>query len=106
MLAFGAAGAAAAQEAPTVSAERREAVCARVPLIRDRNGRLLERWEAGAGTGGSRAWLEGRAAALREEGRVERAEAVEATIRVRTERVDLLRVRLDRLDDHCSEKGP
>ncbi len=108
-LVAGPAGVSAAQtsEAP-VAAERLEVACARVPLIRDRIERLLARWEGGADTRGSRAWLEARAAKLREQGRTEAAEVVEATIRVRTERVDVLEarvLRLDELEDVCTEEG-
>lgn len=109
-LVSGLAGAASAQETETetVPAERLEAACARVPLIRDRIERVLARWEGDADTRGSRAWLEERADKLREQGRTEAAEVVEATIEVRTERLDVLEarlVRLDEIDDVCAEEG-
>lgn len=108
LLVLGTTGVAAAQEAPPVASERLEAACARVPRIRARIEAALDRWNAGADVRGSEAWLEARAAELREEGRTDRAEVVESTIRVRTERIDVLEARLDRLDeieDLCVEEG-
>lgn len=77
--------------------ERLDRACARVPNLTTRVESVLARIQGDAGTVGSIAWLETKAAEARQNGRVQLAELIENRIAVQTERIDVLVIRLDNL---------
>ncbi|MEX1124590.1 MAG: hypothetical protein WD895_02235 [Acidimicrobiia bacterium] len=77
--------------------QRLELACARVPNITIRVEKVLARINGDADTIGSIAWLETKADDARENGRDKLAEFIENRIAVRTERIDVLKNRLDNL---------
>ncbi|HLF59929.1 MAG TPA: hypothetical protein VI980_01960 [Acidimicrobiia bacterium] len=87
--------------AATPDPERREQrldmACARVPNLTTRVENVLARINGDAETRGSIAWLETKAEQARENGREQLAEFIENRIAVRTERIDVLEIRLDNL---------
>lgn len=82
---------------PEQRQERLDLACARVPNLTARVGSVLARIQGDADTVGSIAWLESRAAEARANGRDGLAELIENRIAVRTERIDVLVIRLDNL---------
>jgi hypothetical protein len=93
--------AATAALANTVGSEQRQErldlACARVPNLTARVENVLARIQGDADTVGSIAWLENKAAEARENGREQLAGLIENRIAVRTERIDVLVIRLDNL---------
>jgi hypothetical protein len=77
--------------------ERLDLACARVPNLTARVEAVLARIQGDADTVGSIAWLESKAAEARENGREQLAGLIENRIAVRTERIDVLVIRLDNL---------
>ena len=82
---------------PEQRQERLELACARVPNLTARVESVLARIQGDADMVGSIAWLENRADEARANGRDGLAELIENRIAVRTERVDVLVIRLDNL---------
>jgi hypothetical protein len=89
----------AATTDPGQRQQRFDRACARVPNLTNRVEHMLARIKGDADTIGSIAWLETKADAAREHGREELAESIENRIAVRTERIDVLEIRLDNLAD-------
>ena len=87
----------AATAAPEQRQERLAVACARVPHLQARVEGILARIQGDADTIGSIAWLESKAAEARDNGREQLAGFIENRIAVRTERIDVLEVRLDNL---------
>ena len=83
--------------APEQRQERLDLACARVPNLTARVESVLARIRGDADTVGSIAWLENRAEEARASGRDGLAELIENRIAVRTERIDVLVIRLDNL---------
>lgn len=79
--------------------ERIEVACARVPNLTTRVENVLARISGDAETRGSIAWLETKADQARDNGREELVEFIENRIAVRTERIDVLEIRLDNLGE-------
>jgi hypothetical protein len=77
--------------------ERLGRACGRVPNLTTRVESVLARIQGGADTVGSIARLEVRATEARANGREGLAELIENRIAVRTERIDVLVIRLDNL---------
>jgi hypothetical protein len=94
---LGATPALAATARPEQRQERLDLACARVPNLTARVESVLARIQGDAVTVGSIAWLESRAAEARANGRDGLAELIENRIAVRTERIDVLVIRLDNL---------
>jgi hypothetical protein len=82
---------------PEQRQERLDLACARVPNLTARVESILARIQGDADTVGSIAWLENRAAEARANGRDGLAELIENRIAVKTERIDVLVIRLDNL---------
>lgn len=82
---------------PEQRQERLDRACARVPDLTARVESVLARIQGDADTVGSLAWLENKADEARANGRDGLAELIENRIAVRTERIDVLVVRLDNL---------
>ena len=89
----------AATTDPGQRQQRFDQACARVPNLTNRVEHVLARIKGDADTIGSVAWLETKADAAREHGREKLAELMENRIAVRTERIDVLEIRLDNLAD-------
>jgi hypothetical protein len=87
----------AATVEPGQTPERLEQFCDRVPGLTARLEGVLARIRGDADTVGSIAWLEAKAAEARRNGREQVAEFIENRIAVKTERIDVLVVRLDNL---------
>jgi hypothetical protein len=82
---------------PEQRQERLDLACDRVPNLTARVENILARIQGDADTVGSIAWLENRAAEARANGRDGLAELIENRIAVKTERIDVLVIRLDNL---------
>ncbi len=82
---------------PEQRQERLDRACARVPGLATRVEGALARIQGDADTVGSIAWLENRASEARANGRDGLAGLIENRISVRTERIDVLVIRLDNL---------
>ena len=82
---------------PEQRQERLDRACARVPDLTARVESVVARIQGDADTVGSIAWLENKADEARANGRDGLAELIENRIAVRTERIDVLVVRLDNL---------
>lgn len=85
----------AADTRPEHVEERLDRACARVPDLTTRLENALERINGDAETRGSIAWLEAKAAEAGENGREQLADLIEIRIEIRTERIDVLELRLD-----------
>jgi hypothetical protein len=77
--------------------QRLDLACARVPNLTTRVENVLARLKGDANTVGSIAWLEVKGEQARQNGRGQLAELIENRIAVRTERIDVLEIRLDNL---------
>ncbi|HUP17163.1 MAG TPA: hypothetical protein VM848_14075 [Acidimicrobiia bacterium] len=97
LLVFSATPAMATTATPEQRQERLDRACARVPNLTARVESVLVRIQGDADTVGSIAWLENRADEARANGRDGLAELIENRIAFRTERIDVLVVRLDNL---------
>ena len=97
ILLLGAAPAMAATTDPGQRQQRLDRACARVPNLTTRVEKVLARINGDAETRGSIAWLETKADQARDNGREQLAELIENRIAVRTERIDVLEIRLDNL---------
>jgi len=97
ILLLGAAPAMAATTDPGQRQQRLDLACARVPNLTTRVEKVLARINGDAETRGSIAWLETKADQARDNGREQLAELIENRIAVRTERIDVLEIRLDNL---------
>ncbi|HEY4606633.1 MAG TPA: hypothetical protein VIH55_03210 [Acidimicrobiia bacterium] len=98
----------AADTDPEHFEERLDRACARIPNITSRVENALARINGDAATRGSIAWLEVRQAEAQENGRDQLADLIDIRIDIRTERIDVLELRLDFLAEAaeaCEARG-
>ena len=75
--------------------ERLDVICGRVPRLTERVENALARIQGGADTRGSILWLEEKAVDARRRGYDDLASYLESRIAIRTERIDVLQLRLE-----------
>jgi hypothetical protein len=105
-LLFGLAAPAMAQESSSVSRERLEYLCSKVPLIEARVRAAIAWINGDSDTRGSIAWLEVKAEQAEARGFTDLARRIRLRIEVLTERLDVLEARLERLamwEARCDE---
>lgn len=88
--------------------ERAATACERVPVVIDRTVRMQERLAGDEDTRGSIARLTERVEEAESRGNAERAERLRARLDIRTERAELLVLRLEALEsarETCAEAG-
>lgn len=93
------ADAAASGEVPPGLEERIDVLCARIPNLQTRTSHLIARLESDATTRGSLAWLADQVARAQTNGRDDLAVMLESRLAVRTETLDVLKLRVDALAD-------
>lgn len=87
---------------------RYERACLRIPNLEIRTNNLITRLEGDASTRGSLAWLQAQIDDAKAKGRTQLATVLENRLRVRTQTVEVLKVRLERLAklaERCREHG-
>lgn len=87
---------------------RYERACLRIPNLEIRTNNLLTRLQGDASVRGSLAWLQAQIDDAKAKGRAQLATVLENRLRVRTQTIEVLNVRLGRLEklaDKCREHG-
>ena len=104
----GTAGAASPAAAPGELGPRLERACLRVPNLETRTANLIARLEGDAATRGSLAWLQAQIDRAAARGRTDLVEVLENRLAVRTQTLEVLRLRQDalpRLRQFCIDNG-